>query len=319
MVYKRVKKTNKSFVITVAILVLLIIITSQTDKVSGLGSNLANTIFKPIDKVTYSISSEIIGQVERTVGSKETRNQVDKLEAENKALLIENSKLNSIISKEDFLKAEKEAIVNTNNKYLKASVINTDLNSMTNNFTIDKGKKDGVKKNDIILQAIGQSDYYTGLVGKVTEVFENTARVATINNEANDVSFINARSNDYGVIDKFTANTIQGYMLEVDSGSKNSDVLLTSGLGGVYPYGIYIGTISNVSMSQDSLKKNITIKSPVDFNHLYRVLVLSGNSDYQSDYKNTNINGNDEIDINDNNENLDYQTDSSEENGGINE
>lgn len=283
MVYKRVKKTNKSFLITVGILVLLIIISSQNDTISGAGSNLANTIFKPIEKVTYSISSEIMGQVERTVGSRETRSQVERLEAENKALEIENARLNTIINKEEFLKEERDAISSSGNQYLKASVVNTDLNSMTSNFTIDKGKKDGVKKNDIILQAIGESDYYTGLVGKVTEVFENTARVVTINNEANDVSFINARSNDYGVIDKFTSKTIQGYMLDVDSGAKNSDVLLTSGLGGVYPYGIYIGTISNVSMSQDSLRKNITIDSPVDFNHLYRVLVLSGNSEYQSD------------------------------------
>lgn len=286
MVYKRVKKTNKSFLITIGILVLLIIISSQTDTISGAGSNLANTIFKPIEKVTYSISSEIMGQVERTVGSRETRSQVEKLEAENKALEIENARLNTIINKEEFLKEERDAISSSGNQYLKASVVNTDLNSMTSNFTIDKGKKDGVKKNDIILQAIGESDYYTGLVGKVTEVFENTARVVTINNEANDVSFINARSNDYGVIDKFTSKTIQGYMLDVDSGAKNSDVLLTSGLGGVYPYGIYIGTISNVSMSQDSLRKNITIDSPVDFNHLYRVLVLSGNSEYQSDQAN---------------------------------
>lgn len=286
MVYKRVKKTNKSFLITVGILVLLIIISSQNDTISGAGSNLANTIFKPIEKVTYSISSEIMGQVERTVGSRETRSQVEKLEAENKALEIENARLNTIINKEEFLKEERDAISSSGNQYLKASVVNTDLNSMTSNFTIDKGKKDGVKKNDIILQAIGESDYYTGLVGKVTEVFDNTARVVTINNEANDVSFINARSNDYGVIDKFTSKTIQGYMLDVDSGAKNSDVLLTSGLGGVYPYGIYIGTISNVSMSQDSLRKNITIDSPVDFNHLYRVLVLSGNSEYQSDQAN---------------------------------
>lgn len=290
MVYKRVKKTNKSFLITIGILLLLIIISSQTDTISGAGSNLANTIFKPVEKVTYSISSEIMGQVERTVGSRETRSQVEKLEAENKALEIENARLNTIINKEEFLKEERDAISSSGNQYLKASVINTDLNSMSSNFTIDKGKKDGVKKNDIILQAIGNSDYYTGLVGKVTEVFENTARVVTINSEANDVSFVNARSNDYGVIDKFTSKTIQGYMLDVDSGAKNSDVLLTSGLGGVYPYGIYIGTISNVSMSQDSLRKNITIDSPVDFNHLYRVLVLSGNNEYQSDQANTEDN-----------------------------
>ena len=283
MVYKSVKKTNKSFLITIAVLILLIIVSSQTDKISGAGSNLANTIFKPVEKVTYSISSEIMEQVERTVGSRETRSQVEKLEAENKALEIENAKLNTIINKEDFLKEEKQAINSSNNQYIKASVVNTDLNSMTSNFTIDKGKKDGIKKNDIILQAIGESDYYTGLVGKVDKVYRNTARVVTINNEANDVSFINARSNDYGVIDKFTSKTIQGYMLEVDSGAKNSDILLTSGLGGVYPYGIYIGSISNVSMSQDSLKKNITIDSPVDFNHMYRVLVLSKNDEYQSD------------------------------------
>ena len=87
------------------------------------------------------------------------------------------------------------------------------------------------------------------------------------------------------MIDKFTSRTIQGYMLDVESEAKNSDVLMTSGLGGVYPYGIYIGTISNVSMSQDSLRKNITVDSPVDFSHIYRVLILKGNTDYSIDEK----------------------------------
>lgn len=107
----------------------------------------------------------------------------------------------------------------------------------------------------------------------------------TINNQANDVSFINTRSGDYGVIDKFTSRTMQGYMLDVESEAKNSDILMTSGLGGVYPYGIYIGTISNVSMSQDTLRKNITVDSPVDFSHIYRVLVLKGDETYKLDEK----------------------------------
>ena len=63
-------------------------------------------------------------------------------------------------------------------------------------------------------------------------------------------------------------------MLEVDSDVKNSDILLTSGIGGVYPKGLYLGEISNVNMSKDSLRKNVTINSPADFTHLYRVLVL---------------------------------------------
>lgn len=286
MAYRRIKKSNKSFLITVFALLIVMGVSSQTDALSGAGSNIANTIFEPIESITYSISSEIMGQIERTVGSKETRAEVMRLEAENRSLVMENARLTSVINKEDFLKNEAKAIDESQNEYIKANVVNSDVSSLTSNFTIDKGKKDGIKQNDIILQAIGDSNYYTGLVGKVTEVFETTARVETINNQANDVSFINTRSGDYGVIDKFTSRTIQGYMLDVESEAKNSDVLMTSGLGGVYPYGIYIGQISNVSMSQDTLRKNITVDSPVDFSHIYRVLVLKGNNSYQIDEKN---------------------------------
>lgn len=286
MAYRRIKKSNKSFLITVFALLIVMGVSSQTDALSGAGSNIANTIFEPIESITYSISSEIMGQIERTVGSKETRAEVMRLESENRSLVMENARLTSVINKEDFLKNEAKAIDESQNEYIKANVVNSDVSSLTSNFTIDKGKKDGIKQNDVILQAIGDSNYYTGLVGKVTEVFETTARVETINNQANDVSFINTRSGDYGVIDKFTSRTIQGYMLDVESEAKNSDVLMTSGLGGVYPYGIYIGQISNVSMSQDTLRKNITVDSPVDFSHIYRVLVLKGNNSYQIDEKN---------------------------------
>ena len=285
MAYRRKKKSNKSFLITTIALLATIGIASQTEGLSGAGSSLANTIFKPVEGFTYSLSSEIMDQVERTVGSKETRAEVMRLESENRSLVMENARLMSIINKEDFLKNEAKTIENSPNEFIKAKVVNSDVTSLTSNFTIDKGKKDGIKKNDIILQAIGDSKYYTGLVGKVTEVYQSTARVETINNQANDVSFINTRSGDYGVIDKFTSRTMQGYMLDVESEAKNSDILMTSGLGGVYPYGIYIGTISNVSMSQDTLRKNITVDSPVDFSHIYRVLVLKGDETYKLDEK----------------------------------
>lgn len=283
MAYRRKKKNIKGFIVTVFSLLIIIAISSQTKKINETGSNIANTIFAPVEKITYSISSVIKEQVERTIGSKETRAAVEKLEEENKALEIENSKLNTIISQKDFLENEKKALDATKNDYMTAYVVNTDSNSMTKNFTIDKGKKDGIEVNDIILQAVGDSKYYTGLVGKVTQVYQTTARVETINSKSNDVSFINSKSGDYGVINNFTQKTIQGYMLDVDSEVKSKDVLLTSGLGGIYPAGIYIGTVSNVTMSQDALKKNITLNSPVDFSHLYRVLVLKQTDKYSVD------------------------------------
>lgn len=283
MAYRRKKKDRKGFVATVVILLVVIVVSSQTEKLNQTGSNIANTIFAPIEKLSYSISSQVIEQFERTLGSKETREAVSKLEEENKALEIENAKLNTIIAKSEFLEMERRAVDESPNSYMKASVINTDTNSMTKNFTIDKGAVDGVEVNDIILQAVGDSSYYTGLVGKVTEVYQTTSRVETINSQSNDVSFINSASGDYGVLDNFTQKTIQGYMIDVDSTVAPKDVLLTSGLGGVYPMGIYVGTVSNVTMSEDALRKNITVTSPVDFSHIYRVLILKQTDQYNVD------------------------------------
>ena len=296
MAYRRKKKNNKGFIATVSILLITIAISSQTKQLNEKGSDIANTVFSPVEKVTYSVSSAIKEQVERSFGSKETRAAVEKLEEENKALEIENAKLNKIIAQKDFLESEKNALESSENQYMKANVVNTDSNSMTQNFTIDKGKNDGIEVNDIILQAVGDSNYYTGLVGKVTEVYQTTSRVETINSKSNDVSFVNSKSGDYGVIDRFTQKTIQGYMLDVDSEVEAKDVLLTSGLGGVYPEGIYIGTVSNVTMSQDSLKKNITLNSPVDFSHLYRVLILKKTDQYNVDEVVENENYQGEID-----------------------
>ena len=283
MAYKRVKKDKKSFVLTSVGLCLLILISSQTDALNKTGSNIVNTVLKPIESVSYSISSAIIEQIERTIGSKETRSEVLRLEAENRALVMENARLTTVINREEFLKSEALATKGSDNKYIKAKLVNTDVNSMTTHFNIDKGQVDGIEKNDIILQAVSDSKFYTGLVGKVSEVYKTTARVETINSSENDVSFVNSSSGDYGVIDVFNKNTIQGYMLDIDSNINEKDILLTSGLGGVYPYGIYIGRVATVTMTQDSLRKNISIKSPVDFSHLYRVLVLKKNSDYDMD------------------------------------
>lgn len=285
MAYKRVKKDKKSFVLTSVGLCLLILISSQTEAINKTGSNIVNTVLKPIESVSYSISSAIIEQIERTIGSKETRSEVLRLEAENRALVMENARLTTVINREEFLKSEALATKGSDNKYIKAKLVNTDVNSMTTHFNIDKGKVDGIEKNDIILQAVSDSNFYTGLVGKVTEVYKTTARVETINSSENDVSFVNSNSGDYGVIDVFNKNTIQGYMLDIDSNINEKDILLTSGLGGVYPYGIYIGRVATVTMTQDSLRKNISIKSPVDFSHLYRVLVLKKNADYEMDKK----------------------------------
>lgn len=274
MAYRRKKKNNTHIFVTSLVLIIVIILSSQLQSLVKAGSNITNTIFKPINDLTYSVSSTVMEQIEMTVGSKQTRAEVERLKAENQALMQDNAKLRTTINKEDFLKAENDAINNSENSYIKANVVNSDVNSMHESFHINKGEVDGIKVNDVVLQAIGDTEYYTAVVGKVIEVNKTTAKIETIKSATNDVAFVNSNSGDYGVVDFFKNNVINGYMLDIDSMVEQGDVLLTSGLGGVYPQGLYIGTVGNINMSQDSLRKNITVNSPVDFTHLYRVLVL---------------------------------------------
>lgn len=123
MAYRRKKKNNTNVVITSIILVIVIILSSHLQQVVKAGSNITNTIFKPLNELTYSISSTIMEQIEMTVGSKQTRKEVERLKAENQTLLQDNAKLKTTINRKDFLKAENDAINNSKNSYIKAKVI----------------------------------------------------------------------------------------------------------------------------------------------------------------------------------------------------
>ncbi|MCI5839745.1 MAG: rod shape-determining protein MreC [Peptoniphilaceae bacterium] len=274
MAYYRKKKNNKGFVLTIIALIFLIIFSYFNKTAVEISSKATNTILEPINKFTYMISSSVVNAIEDTFGTRQTKQKVEELTVENKKLQDTNKKLTEIINREDFLKAEWKAIKNSSDKLIEAYTIGQDLNAFTENIIIDKGKQDGVEVGDIILQAIDDSDYYTGIVGKVTSVSKYTSKVKTILSPENNIAFVNSASGDYGVINKFSEKRMQGYMLEIQSEVSKGDVLLTSGIGGVYPRNYYIGKVESVDISDDGIDKNITVSSKVDFSHLYRLFVL---------------------------------------------
>lgn len=61
----------------------------------------------------------------------------------------------------------------------------------------------------------------------------------------------------------------------------NGDLVYTSGTGGLYDRGIYIGKIHDVNMSEDGLNQLVKIESPVNFSKLYEVFVISGGSKWK--------------------------------------
>ena len=111
-------------------------------------------------------------------------------------------------------------------------------------------------------------------MGKVSDAGEGWAKVASIIDSGNKVSF--KLSRDGGQLGIVTGNSqgyISGYMLDEESTVVEGDILLTSGMG-TYPEGLEIGNVRTVVNNSNTLIKEITVEPSVDLNSLRKVSVI---------------------------------------------
>ncbi|MGI6200769.1 MAG: rod shape-determining protein MreC [Christensenellales bacterium] len=143
-------------------------------------------------------------------------------------------------------------------------------------FVLNKGTLDGVCK-DMAVVAPG------GLVGRVVQVGPSVCEVISLIDSRSAVAGVVDRSRDEGVV---RGNLDAGddsdlcRMLYLPFGTDvlPGDRVVTSGLDGIYPKGLVIGTVAQTVNQKDTQQSYVTIAPAVDFQHLENVLILK----YQS-------------------------------------
>ena len=165
----------------------------------------------------------------------------------------------------------------TDYEYLNATVISRNTGYWYNTITIDKGTYNGVEKDMVVINS-------KGLIGKIirTTTFTSDVRLVTTSDTNNKISVIVSSGNDklYGVISSFdyTSNLLE---VEGISNTKNvniGDYVYTSGLGGVFPSGILIGTVNSITTDSYDLAKIIKVTPSVDFTDINYVSILKRKS-----------------------------------------
>ena len=154
-----------------------------------------------------------------------------------------------------------------------ATVINRNRSYWYQTITIDKGKKAGLKENMVAITK-------NGLIGKINKVtkYSSEIKLITANDVNNKVSvFIATTTLD-------TTAILSGYDKDnnlllvsgVDSrvDIKKGDIVTTSGLGGMFPRGIYIGEVVSITNDKFGLSKTLGVKTKEDFNNIHYVTVL---------------------------------------------
>lgn len=221
-----------------------------------------------------------------TIGSKPNREKLESLTLQNQKLQEENMRLNDIVNNSEALKRELE--FSKKIKTLKAKVINMENDSFFSKFTVNKGSNDGVKVGDLVMSdySLKSENIVGSLVGRVEEVNFNSSRVSTILDNKFNFTFTHSKSRAFGIIDDRIGEELGGYMFDNSIKVEKNDAIYTSGIGGVYQSGIYIGQISEVKESNDKIRTLIKVKSPVDFKKIYNVFIISNTESIKTEVEN---------------------------------
>ena len=187
------------------------------------------------------------------------------------SLNAENIELRKQLAK---LKEELDIDYTVNDyEFLNATVISRNVNHWYNTITIDKGTYNGVTDDMVVVNS-------KGLIGKVinTTTFTSDVRLVTTSDTNNKISVTisNGKNSVNGLIREYNYN--DNYLL-VEGVSNTEKIgtgyyVYTSGLGGVFPSGILIGTVEDITTDEYGLTKIITVSPAVNFSDINYVAIL---------------------------------------------
>lgn len=257
-------------IITIIILILLVILTNVNRDNLSYAEGFATSIIMPIQNAFTMLKHKITGDTEFFTN-------LDTLKAENEQLKQENNELETQVRELEILKAENSRLqeyANLTEKYqdyetISAYVIDKDVSNYSSNIVINAGSDQGVEKNMTVIAD-------KGLVGHVISVTNSTAKVQVIVDSASSVSAMISTSEE-SIICKGSVEddtVLNASYIDTSSELLVGDSVVTSGLGGIYPKGITIGTIKQVVNTSNITDRYAIIETAVDFSKLYTVLVV---------------------------------------------
>lgn len=274
------KKNQSSFsskywlLILSIICVLLMGLSLITDKVNGPLRAVANYTIVPMQNGINTVGIWMSDLTKNLDTLKELQSENDALKAE----------INDLTMKINLLQLDKEELTRLRELYkldeyysdyqmIGARVTSNDSGNWFSSFVIDKGKNDGIKE-DMNVMAQG------GLVGIVTEVGPNWARVRSIIDDASNVSALVLSTSDTCIVNGDLTLMQEGkirfeQLPNNDTEIKSGEPVVTSHISNKYLQGILIGYINEVHEDANNLTRSGYMVPAVDFQHLQEVLVIT--------------------------------------------
>lgn len=153
-----------------------------------------------------------------------------------------------------------------------ATVIGRESTNYRTVYTLSKGELHGIEVNMPIITE-------EGLVGHITEVGATWSKAVLLTETATAVGGYVERSGVLGVVEGTyelrTEGVCRMVYIEPDSDIRVGDKVVSSGIGGVYPRGLMIGKITEITMDEASRTLTATIEPAADLDSISKLMIIT--------------------------------------------
>ena len=272
----RRSESSGSGVITIVLVVLSLVIFTLSVQENGTGvfstaRDVTQTIVTPLKFVGSLVAAPFSGMGNIMRNLTADGQTLSELKQENERLSARNVELEEAEKTAQRLQELLEIRSTYNLQSIAARVISGSTDSWTDTVTIDKGSASGIS---VGMPVVDQ----TGAIGQVLSCSAATSTVRLITDEQSSVSAMIQVSRAQGMLQGSIDGTLHLQYIRTDQTVSVGDIVVTSGLGGVFPKGLPIGKISAVESSPASSFYEITVEPfgrPENFEELLVVTSLT--------------------------------------------
>jgi rod shape-determining protein MreC len=264
----------KILVIVAVFLVGIMAYAGANGRLTAAPQELLSVVLTPLQKVTSALSGGAASVWEKYTSIDDVMDRNEQLEAENAELRQQMVDYDRIKAENDAYKALAR-IQDTNSEasYVSAFVIGRDPLDEFGGFTLDQGSTDGVAVNDAIISDRGY------LLGVVVEVDATSCKVMTILHPSFNAAGVISRTRENGIITGSADYAADGQCvltnLDRTTEARRGDQVITTGLGGVFPANLLVGTVQEVVPEQSGKSSSAVILPGADPRTVKHVFIIT--------------------------------------------
>jgi rod shape-determining protein MreC len=196
-----------------------------------------------------------------------TQQENERLKEEIDRLRLESALVNELLAENDRLRDALKFKQLMPPLSVMAQVIGKEMSPISATITINKGSEHGIKKDMAVITA-------AGVVGRVQTVLSSTSKIILLTDPGNALAVRIQRNREEGLLEGKLANCALKYV-SYYADIQRGDLLVTSGLDGIYPKGLAVATVVKVSKREASAFQTVVAEPIVRFSSLEETLVLT--------------------------------------------